>query len=172
MESSVEELEKVAAEGERAQAEEVFVEGNLRVLHDDKRCECLNDRPDQPFSNIFKDDDSLCTSDVDEQLLITLAYKDPTSVKSIKFVAPNDGSGPKKVKLFVNLPNMDFSVAEDYRATQEISLKPGQLDLDAKPIVLEAVKFQKTDTLTIFIVSNQGDLEQTSLTRLIVHGSR
>lgn len=64
---------------------------------------------DHPFTNLFSEDESVCTSDVDEQLLITLAYKDPVSIKTIKFIAPNDGSGPKKVKLFVNFQTLGFT---------------------------------------------------------------
>eukprot|EP01127_Copromyxa_protea_P007191 TRINITY_DN17105_c0_g1_i1.p1 TRINITY_DN17105_c0_g1~~TRINITY_DN17105_c0_g1_i1.p1 ORF type:complete len:284 (+),score=67.68 TRINITY_DN17105_c0_g1_i1:150-1001(+) len=172
MESEKDVLEKIAAEGEAEHAEETFVEGDLQVLHDLKRCECLNDLPGSPFTNIFLENDERCTSDVDEQLLMTLAYKDPVTVKSIKFIAPDDGSGPKKVKLFVNFQTLGFSEAEDYPCTQEITLTPEDLKEDSKAIPVQTVKFLKTDTLTIFVYNNQGDLEQTSLTRLIVHGTK
>jgi len=172
MESPTETLEKIAAEGEAENIEEAFTEGDLQVLHDEKRCECLNDTPDHPFLNIFKDDDSLCISDVDEQLLITVAYKDPVSIKTIKFVAPDNGSAPKTVKLFANFQNLGFSEAEDYQCTQTLQLTATDVKEDSKPLPIDTVKFLKTDTLSIFICNNQGGLEQSSLKKLIVHGTR
>lgn len=64
---------------------------------------------EHPFLNLFKEEESICKSDVDEQLLMTVAYKDPVAVKSIKFVAPEDGSAPKKVRLFVNYQTLGFT---------------------------------------------------------------
>lgn len=45
MESENDVLEKIAGEGEAEDPEETFTEGDLQVLHDLKRCECLNDLP-------------------------------------------------------------------------------------------------------------------------------
>jgi len=170
MTGSSEDLNKIAEAGETEKAEATFTEGNLEVLHDEKRCECLNDLHENPFANIFKDDESVCKSDVDEQLLFTLAYKDPVALKTIKFTAPDDGSGPKDVKLFKNCPNLGFSEAEEDPCTQQLSLTPADLLPEAKPIALNSIQFGKTDTITVFVYSNQGGTDQTSLQRVILNG--
>lgn len=59
------------------------------------------------------------------------------------------GSAPKKVKLFVNFQTLGFSEAEDYEPTQEFELSPEDVKEGGKPITLQTLKFQKTDTLTV-----------------------
>jgi len=169
--STEEELNQLIESGEKDLKTEEFTEGNLKALHDPNRMDCLNDLQEEPFSNLFTDDDKVCKSDVDEQLLITLAYKDLVNIKTIKFIAGSD-DGPLKVKFFVNYPNMDFGLAEDSDCTAEVELTVDDLKEDTKPLVMDSIKFTKVDTLTIFVESNQGDEEQTTITQLIVNGTK
>ena len=47
------------------------------------------------------------------QLIITISFNQNVKVHSLKIHAPDDGTAPKTVKVFANLPNtMDFDQAE------------------------------------------------------------
>jgi len=137
---------------------------------DFSRSEALNDQPNHTFANIFKADESFCQSDVDPQLLFTIAFKRVSSLKSIKIVAPDDGSGPKRLKIFVNRPNMGFSEVDEFTPSQTILLKPEDLKADTPATMFDMARFLKTDTLTLFIETNQGGVDQTKLSRLILWG--
>jgi thiol-disulfide isomerase/thioredoxin len=115
------------------------------------------------------------TSECDPQLLITLHFKEPIKIASIKFESPKAASAPRKVKLFVNKLNLGFSEAEDQPATQELTLAAKDTNSSANPLetstkVLTA-KFAKVSSLTMFIVDNQGDEEATALSRIVVFGA-
>ena len=139
------------------------------------------------------DQDSFLTSDpdVDGQIMIKLAFRDPVSLTGIHFRATkgpkvedtkqdddDDGdesededhtpSGPRLIKLFSNQPALDFTDAEELKAAQQIVLKPKQLKGDK--IQLKALKFQRCSSLQIFIVDNQDETEFTFLNRIALIG--
>eukprot|EP01121_Diplochlamys_sp_Union-15-3_P003499 TRINITY_DN1339_c0_g3_i1.p1 TRINITY_DN1339_c0_g3~~TRINITY_DN1339_c0_g3_i1.p1 ORF type:complete len:285 (+),score=54.59 TRINITY_DN1339_c0_g3_i1:40-894(+) len=145
-------------------------EGDLSRHIDFGASECLNDMKDHPYLNIFKADNSFVKSHADEQLLMNLTFKRQLQIKTLKFVAPSDGSGPKKLKLFVNRLNLGFSQAEDEAAAQEFNLTPKDLEETTDPLKLNLLKFAKVTSLSIFIQSNQQGLDQTQLTKLIIFG--
>jgi hypothetical protein len=111
-------------------------------------------------------------SDTDEQLLFTVGFKSIVSIKNIKFIAPTDGTGPKKVKLFVNKLNISFEDAEEYKATQEFELTNEDLKPETKPVQIDSVKFVKTDTLTVFIKTNQSNQDHTVLNQIVLWGRK
>ena len=126
-------------------------------------CECLNAVSKDGVGRIMKQGlrdqaDLLLESDADEQLLLTIAFKGPTKVHSIKFDAP-EGRAPSGVKLFVNAKSFDFADAETSPAAQELELTAEQL---GKRIDLRFVKFQSVQQLAVFIHSNQEDGEVIS----------
>lgn len=51
-----------------------------------KQIECLNQDSKFPIQNILKSDDSVLKSDVDEQLILCIAFNQPVKVHSLKFV--------------------------------------------------------------------------------------
>jgi len=164
--------ELLATAGANEEGDESY-EGDLSKFIDLGRSECLNDDPGHPFTNIFQNSPTkFLKSDTDEQLLFTIAFKTIVSLKSIKFVAPADGSGPKKVKLFINKLNLSFDDANDYKPTQEFELTSDDLNSDTKPRQLDSVKFVKTDTLTVFVGSNQGDKENTVINQIVLWGRK
>lgn len=147
-------------------------EGDLSKFVDMGRSECLN--TEHPIENIFQDNSgtTFLKSDTDEQLLFTIAFKSIVSLKNIKFVAPSDGTGPKAIKLFLNRLNLSFDAASSEKSTQEFKLSPEDLNSDTKPQQLDSVKFVKTDTLTVFIHSNQGDKDHTVLQKIVLCGRK
>jgi len=166
-------LKAAVEDGEVVEGEaEKLGEQDLTEALDLTRCECLNDSSKSPFANIFKDDATFVESDTDEQLLFTVAFRKISGIKSLKFVSPKDGSGPKKIKIFQNKPNMGFSDVEDLKADKEITLTPKDLEAESPAIALDYAKFIKVDTLSVFIESNQGNKEATRLNRVVIWGKK
>uniref|UniRef100_A0A2K5ZFN2 PITH domain-containing protein n=1 Tax=Mandrillus leucophaeus TaxID=9568 RepID=A0A2K5ZFN2_MANLE len=102
-------------------------------------------------------------SDCDEQLLITVAFNQPVKLYSMKFQGPDNGQGPKYVKIFINLPrSMDFKEAERSEPTQALELTEDDIKEDGI-VPLPYVKFQNANSVTIFVQSNQGEEETTRI---------
>lgn len=97
--------------------------------------------------------------------------------------APEDGSGPKKIKLFVNQPTIGFAEASDAAGVQDLDLTKDTI-LKGTPITLRQnltlshfnshlfrfVKFQNVNCLSMFIESNQDDDETTVVSLIKVFG--
>ncbi|XP_062984286.1 thioredoxin-like protein 1 isoform X1 [Elgaria multicarinata webbii] len=126
-------------------------------------CECLNESDEHGFDNCLRKDTTYLESDCDEQLLITVAFNQPVKLYSMKFQGPDNGQGPKYVKMFINLPrSMDFEEAERSEPTQALELSPDDIKEDSI-IPLRYVKFQNVNSVTLFVQSNQGDEETTRI---------
>jgi len=174
-ESTLEQLEKhVLDSGDVVEGEqEKMGEQDLSESGIDlKRSEALNDTPEHPFADVLKADATYCQSDTDAQLLVTLGFKRVSSIKTLKLVAPDDGSGPKVVKLYLNRANMSFSDIDELKATQSFVLKPEDLKADSPALALDYQRFMKCDLLTIFIECNQSGGETTKLSRLVLWGKK
>lgn len=69
--------------------------------------ECKNEDDRKTLRNLLEGFGPLA-SDCDEQLLIYITFTQPVKIHSIQMRGPN-GSSPKTVKIFVNLPTpLDF----------------------------------------------------------------
>ena len=88
-----------------------------------------------------------------------------TKLSHIKIAGKADGTAPATVKLFINQPAMDFDDAADRCPTQVLNLTTKEATLP-----LTIAKFQTVTSLHVFIESNQGDEEATSLTALSLVG--
>ncbi|XP_060039392.1 thioredoxin-like protein 1 [Erinaceus europaeus] len=126
-------------------------------------CECLNESDEHGFDNCLRKDMTFLESDCDEQLLITVAFNQPVKLYSMKFQGPDNGQGPKYVKIFINLPrSMDFEEAERSEPTQALELTEDDIKEDGI-VPLRYVKFQNVNSVTIFVQSNQGEEETTRI---------
>nr|XP_021143997.1 thioredoxin-like protein 1 [Columba livia] len=127
-------------------------------------CECLNESDEHGFDNCLRKDATYLESDCDEQLLITVAFSQPVKLYSMKLQGPDNGQGPKYVKIFINLPrSMDFEEAERSEPTQALELTADDIKEDGI-IQLRYVKFQNVNSVTLFVQSNHGDEETTRIT--------
>eukprot|EP01096_Ripella_sp_DP13-Kostka_P000713 TRINITY_DN10828_c0_g1_i1.p1 TRINITY_DN10828_c0_g1~~TRINITY_DN10828_c0_g1_i1.p1 ORF type:complete len:177 (+),score=54.33 TRINITY_DN10828_c0_g1_i1:25-531(+) len=127
--------------------------------------ECLNLAPGFQASHVLTG--AGVKSDCDEQLLITIPFRQPSKLHSIAFSAPDDGSGPRTVKLFVNQNSMSFEDGAR-TPTQEIVLTPEQLKGEVIP--LRFVKFQNLSFLTLFVEDNQDGTETTTIQKIKLIG--
>lgn len=135
---------------------------DLSAHIDNSDCYARNQAPGFPMTNLFIGDSRLgCKSDADEQLIIHISFQEFVKIKTIKFVAFNNGENPEEnpttIKLFVNSANpLGFEDIGDVDPTQEFELTAEDLRESSDPLMTKYVKFQRVKTLTIFIEDNQG----------------
>ncbi|PRP80720.1 thioredoxin-like protein 1-like [Planoprotostelium fungivorum] len=155
-----------------------------------KNTECLNEKRRESCRDIiWSTNKKPLESDADEQLLIKIHFMNEVRLHSFKLTAQLDGRAPKTVKLFVNMPDMDFSDAEKEKPVQTLTFKEEdyqevfhgkvrkntngeepQRRFGTTLKNLEYVKFQKVYTVTIFIVDNVKGGDTTALTSLQFFG--
>eukprot|EP00428_Durinskia_dybowskii_P075234 CAMPEP_0170392716 /NCGR_PEP_ID=MMETSP0117_2-20130122/20340_1 /TAXON_ID=400756 /ORGANISM="Durinskia baltica, Strain CSIRO CS-38" /LENGTH=163 /DNA_ID=CAMNT_0010648871 /DNA_START=36 /DNA_END=527 /DNA_ORIENTATION=+ len=134
-------------------------------------CYCLNESAVNQFTNLFVGDHTLgVRSDSDEQLIIHLAFLQTFKLSSIAFGVPGDSSCPATVKLFANINNLGFSEASEQPPTQQILLNPSDGPSGMVTVNLQAAKWQRVESLTIFIEDNHGN-DTTYLHALRVFGT-
>lgn len=146
----------------------------LDVIQVDQ-CDALNQDPKTAPKLILKrqDDNLMMFSDEDDpQLIIRITFNQLVKLNAIAIKAdyrpPENCSGPKTVKLFINCPHLDFDEAEDAEPVQALELSVDQLN--GAKIPLRFVKFQKVSSLQVFLQSNQSDSDRTFVNRISVYG--
>lgn len=83
-------------------------------------CECLNEADDHCFEHCLASEGGYLQSDCDEQLIMSLAFRQPVKVHSLKIKGPAD-KGPKNIKLFINQPRtIDFDMADSNTSIQDL----------------------------------------------------
>ena len=94
-------------------------------------------------------------SDSDSQLLLQLSLQSTSKVGCIILGVPNDSHCPRTIKLFLDRRNMGFSDANDCIPTQVFVIDSvpttGEVTLN-----LQAAKWSRASTITIFIDDNHG----------------
>ncbi|XP_015793420.1 thioredoxin-like protein 1 [Tetranychus urticae] len=144
---------------------------NLNSMLAKQDCECLNESDEHTLAGCLTPGSSTyLESDVDEQLIINLAFTQNVKLHSLQIAAPAD-KGPKTIKLFINQPRtLDFDQAESMEAVQTIQCTPKDF-VEGALIPLRFVKFQNIRSLLIFVKDNQGGCETTRIDHLSVIGS-
>ncbi|KAI7822824.1 galactose-binding domain-like protein [Kickxella alabastrina] len=131
--------------------------------------ECLNQNDDRPLENVFSEGDSFLESDVDEQMVLHIAFNQPIKLHSIMIKAPLDRA-PKHIKLFSNRSDLGFDDAETSEATQEIELTEDMYK-SGGVINLRYVRFQNINNLSIFVADNLGGDDVTVINQLAFIGT-
>jgi len=134
-------------------------------------CYSLNEDSSHPYSNLFVGDHTLfLQSDSDEQLIVSLAFNQTVSLKQLQFGLFGDESCPNTIKLFANQSSVSFSDANDLPPTQTITLTPPGTESTITTVSLQAARWQRVDSITLFIENNHG-APVTKLHALRVFGS-
>eukprot|EP01040_Poterioochromonas_malhamensis_P017471 gene17471-20089_t len=133
-------------------------------------CYCLNEDSRSNYNNLFMGDHTLVLkSDADEQLLLQLAFQQTVNIRRVQLGLPADDSCPQTVKLFANKLNLGFSEASELEPTQTFTFTPQD-----RPTVITldlfAAKWQRVESVTIFVESNHG-ADVSSLYSLKLFGS-
>ncbi|KAI5301389.1 hypothetical protein KEM56_001782 [Ascosphaera pollenicola] len=112
------------------------------------------------------DDEPSLESDVDEQVIMSIPFTGQVKLHSLLIYAEPGPTAPKSIKLFRNREDIDFSIASELQATQEIEVPPIPT---GSPQVLELplkrAHFNSTTSVTLFFQDNQsgGDSDVTCI---------
>lgn len=83
-------------------------------------CECLNESDEHNFLQCLTAENGYLESDCDEQLILSIAFRQTVKVHSLKIKAPKD-KGPKSIKLYINQPRtIDFDMADSNTSIQDL----------------------------------------------------
>ncbi|KAG9257017.1 PITH domain-containing protein [Emericellopsis atlantica] len=116
-------------------------------------------------------------SGADDQLLLYIPFQSTVKLHTLQITSlPAEGDDaparPGVVRLFINRPqNMDFSEADDSEPTQAIELGPNDWNANGTAnIPLRFVKFQKTNTVIVYVQRGDGEAETVRVDRLRLIG--
>ncbi|KAJ1986798.1 hypothetical protein GGI25_000995 [Coemansia spiralis] len=155
--------------GEKRSAYGVIGHSDLTKMVLKTQSECLNQNDDYPLENIFTEGDSVLESDVDEQLVIHIAFNQPIKLHSLMLKAPLERA-PKNIKIFANNPNVGFDDGDSLEATQEIEMTEAMYK-SGGVVNLRFVRFQNVNSLSIFVSDNLGDDDVTTISQLAFIGT-
>jgi len=135
--------------------------------------ECLNQKDDHPWQAMLKagDDDQYCETNVDEQLLINIGFREKVKIKSFVFKGPagREDEFPRDIKIFVN-KRLGFGDVDSEKPAQVYDLEPEDVEA-GKEMPTNFVRFQSVNTLTIFVERNNGGADTSILNRIQILGS-
>lgn len=105
----------------------------MSVKVDKSASYCLNESQNSPYTNLLVNqieiprtleikENSYLQSDVDEQLLLSLAFIETVSLKTLTIALGEGEQCPKTIKLFCNVINMGFSEASGKIQFLQISI--------------------------------------------------
>lgn len=129
--------------------------GPIDDLVDKSGTYCLNSAPSKPWENLTMGDDTLrLESDADEQLLLHIAFRQCVKLSKITLGLPSDDTQPAELSIFVNLNSPGFSDCDG--GAPAAYLCGIEEDEGKKVLALPAVKFNRVESVSIFIGSNHG----------------
>lgn len=152
----------------------------FQILNVDKS-ESTKSIEDVYLRDDFKDADSYILSEVDEELLILIEFKQMVNLQSIIFYASSndklqDISAPKQIHLYsVKDVYHDFEGIKSLKPNKSTKCSSKKLQSGHKINLTKKLKnplsFQRISSLAIFIESNQKDTELTYLNCIKLKGS-
>ena len=146
---------------------------DITEVIDKKETYGLNISDRFPFTNLFVGDNTLMTrSDADEQLLLHITFGEAVCLQGIKLVAGEGkiNEAPRTVKLFANRVSVSFTDVESATPTQLLELSRADVGPDSIFTPVKQVLFNRINSLTIFIASNQGEEDVTTVGGLRLFG--
>lgn len=111
---------------------------------------CLNQSKEHSIESLLsRVEGSYLSSSTDEQLLITLPFRLRMGLKYISFSSLDDESCPKKIKIFVNRPSMDFDNVDSINPDHELILTQKLGAAKEKILLKNQLKFKQVTSLTV-----------------------
>ncbi|KAJ2518250.1 hypothetical protein H4217_003449 [Coemansia sp. RSA 1939] len=167
----VEAIESGLAEGngEPKSAHGVIGHSDVTSMVVKKESDCLNQNDDHPLENVFTEGDSVLESDVDEQMIIHVSFRQPIKLHSIMLKAPLD-KAPKNIRLFANNTTIGFDDVDGIEATQSIEMSESMYK-NGGVVNLRYVRFQNICSLSIFVEDNLDGDDVTAISQLAFIGT-
>ncbi|RDA83788.1 hypothetical protein CP532_5193 [Ophiocordyceps camponoti-leonardi (nom. inval.)] len=145
--------------------------GPVNVLFDPSKPSALGE------GQTSEDNKDWVQSGADDQLLLFMPFQSSIKLHTLQITSlpPEDQpevSRPEVIQLFINRPrNMDFGEADDTEPDQTITLGADEWNSNGTiNIGLRYVKFQKTNTLVVYVQKGVDDAEFVRLDRLKIIG--
>eukprot|EP01084_Bolivina_argentea_P167077 290034_1 len=152
-----------------------FAVDSIQILNADKEESTLSEI--EFLLNTKIKTSSYIVSDVDEELLILLKFKDIVDLQTIKIHAVsqdndnNEISSPKEIDVYaLEKLDIDFSDVTSMKPHKSIKCIPAKLNKGQKMIVAKTRKFKKVQSVAIYIKSNQNDTENTFVNSITLKG--
>ena len=135
---------------------------------------CLNEAAGHGLRELLKPSSSgsYLESDADEQLLLGIAFLQSVKLFALRFTTSEaqSASAPKTIRVFSDALTIGFDEASTQTPAQEFQLTKNQA-LGKDLVLLRYVKFQKVNSIALFIQDNQEGEEITRLDKLEIFGS-
>ncbi|SOV81244.1 thioredoxin, putative [Plasmodium sp. gorilla clade G3] len=130
----------------------------LKYINIDK-VTALNEKTHGSCRKILKSYDNRlspdnCESDVDHELIINIPFNSPCKISSLFLIGGEEGTYPRKIKIFSNREDIDFGNINDFKCVQEFELSQdfhGSIEYPLKVTSLFNVSY-----LTLYFYENYG----------------
>jgi hypothetical protein len=146
-------------------------DASVKVLFDTSKPSALNNA---------KGSKDFVQSGADDQLLLYIPLQSSVKVHTLQLTSlpPQDGeddeapSRPGVVHLYINRPqSMTFEEADDTAPTQAITIQPEDWNENGTATIsLRFVKFQRTNSLVLYVQQGDGEAETVRLDRVRLIG--
>ncbi|CAD6578277.1 MAG: hypothetical protein CYPHOPRED_000493 [Cyphobasidiales sp. Tagirdzhanova-0007] len=119
----------------------------------------LNAEDEDQVKHIFKpwdmrlNEEKYLRSDADEQILVRVPFTGQVKLRSIIIKGARGQECPTQMKVFSNIPDMDFDSVESEKATQVVNLIDSR---DAVEYPVPAARYPAVTVLTLFFNQNAG----------------
>ena len=115
----------------------------------------------RPREDMLEEGKGVLQSDDDHELVIKIPFTTKVKIKALIIIGGENGTAPKKLKLYNDLANVDFSILEENEPTQVLDVAEDNFLLADSPspcieYPLKLSKFQNVGTLTVGIDENYG----------------
>ncbi|KAF9023359.1 DUF1000-domain-containing protein [Hymenopellis radicata] len=150
---------------------------SLLEFLDLQQSNCLNESSSHTLSSIIgakkrNEGSGYLLSDADEQLLLNIAFNQAVRVRSLVIQCSDPARAPKTIKLVANNSSIGFEdveSADEPQVAQVLELSEEDV-AQGKPIQLRFVRFQKVNSLHIFVASNHGEEDESRIDKIDVLG--
>jgi len=128
--------------------------------------DALNCTNEERIRDIFKPWDErnegvkFVTSDADEQMIIRIPFTGNVKLRSIFVKGGRGDVCPMQVKVYSNIPGLDFDSAEAEKPTQVLELIDSR---DAVEYPVPAARYPAVSHLTLYITQNGGASDGTQI---------
>jgi len=148
--------------------------GPLNDQIDTSQTLCLNESSTHTLKSLLSSDDKegYLESDADEQLLLSISFLQNVKLFAFRLTTEEGevDKAPKTLKVFNDANGIGFDEATSGPAAMEVELTRDQA-LGKQLVLTRYVKFQKANSVSIFVADNQGGGDVTRIDKLELFGS-